>query len=666
MGNMMLKMIFTADFVKGQWFRQGIKLVLDTQMGILAWLIVFDLIPGLSFNTSDLIVWSIIVVTCSILFQTTRQHYRMVGIDDLMAIMLASIAAFILSSIVQLISGQHSSGRMYLFLFLSSFFTGIFWSTLRILSKAVYEGRFPFSSKLIPQRVTGIKTLIVGAGRAGFLAAEELGRHPELGSVLVGFVDDAFEKQGLIIHGVPILGTTELLPTIIREKEIGRVIIAIPSAPGPVIRKLSQVVRTTGVELKTVPGIYTLLGNQSWRPEIRNISIDDLLRRDPIKLDQRALGRVLRDAVVLITGGGGSIGSEIARQVAAYHPSRIVLVGRGEHSLWTIERELQNLFPGLPLGIELCDIRHAGRLRQVFHRWKPQIVFHAAAHKHVPFLEMHPEEAIENNVFGTENVLNAALGVGTRVFVNISTDKSVNPTNVLGVSKCLAEGIVRHGAARAENGSQYVSVRFGNVLGSRGSVIPIFKDQILRGGPVTITDPEMTRYFMTIPEASQLVLQAGLLGETGAVYVLDMGEPVLILDLAKDLIALSGADNDQIIDIQFTGIRPGEKLFEELFNMHETQQTQVHSKVFKAMVDAKDPGFLEDGLRALRRALAIEDEFARKNEILKQFNRLVPSYVSSPIGLGAYADARAEESRGNAALAQAMPLDPETAPGIGV
>jgi len=571
--------------------------------------------------------------------------FRRVAKDALTFIKLSAASTFILSSVVHRLGGQNNTNRMYLFLLVSSILTGIFWTLLRIIPRAIYEKNNPFFTLLFSQHAPGIKTIIIGAGRAGFLAAEELKRHPELGSVVVGFVDDAFEKQGLRIQGLPVLGTTELLPTIIQDEKIGRVIIAIPSAPGPIIRKLSKVVRTNGVELKTVPGMFNLLRNQSWRPEIRDISIEDLLRRDPIQLDQTALGRVLRDAVVLITGGGGSIGSEIARQVAAYHPARIVLLGRGEHSLWLIERELQALFPGLPLGIELCDIRHAKRLRQVFHRWKPQVVFHAAAHKHVPFLEIHPEEAIENNVFGTENVLNAALGVGTRVFVNISTDKSVNPTNVLGVSKCLAEELVRSGATRAHADGQYVSVRFGNVLGSRGSVIPIFKDQILRGGPITITDPEMTRYFMTIPEASQLVLQAGLLGETGKVYVLDMGDPVSILDLAKDMITLSGLDNDQTIDIQFTGVRPGEKLFEELFNTHENHQTQVHSKVFEAMVDPRDPHILEDGLNALRQAMAIEEESIRKTAILNQFTRLVPSYVPSLSGLGVFAKFIEEEGK---------------------
>ncbi len=632
------------NIIKYTLFRQTIKLLLDGLIGLLAWLIVFNINSNVLVSLSglDIIAWFTIVVSCSFLFGITRLHYRMAGVDDLVNVLLAGVGIFFISSLVYFISGQNSIRHIYLLLFHASLFTGIFWVNFRVIIRAFYEGRFPLSSTLLTTHFfstadSAVRTLIVGAGRAGSLTAEELKRHPELKSAVIGFVDDAFEKQGLRIKGIPVLGTTELLLTIIKEKAIGRVIIALPSAPGRVIRELSTVARAAGVELKTVPGIYNLLGNQAWRPEIKDISIDDLLKRDPIRLDQTALGRVLKNAVVLITGGGGSIGSELARQVAVYNPARIVLLGRGEHSLWLIERELRTLFPELTLGIELCDIRNAGRLRQVFHRWKPQIVFHAAAHKHVPFLEMHPEEAIENNVLGTKKVLEAALGVGTRVFVNISTDKSVNPTSVLGVSKCLAEELVRCGAAQAIPGGQYVSVRFGNVLGSRGSVIPIFMDQIRQGGPITITDPEMTRYFMTIPEASQLVLQAGLLGKTGGVYVLDMGEPVLILDLAKDLIILSGPEYQNKIDIQFTGSRPGEKLFEELFNSNENQHTQIHAKVFESIAESRDPSSFDEGLQALRRALSIEEESIRKTEILKHFIKLVPSYSPSPSGLGAYA-----------------------------
>jgi len=621
---------------KSHWFRQLIKLVLDGQMGALGWLVVFDLIQGEAIITIDIIDWVVLVVIVSALFRLTRIHYRMIGIKDFFDIVMAGITLFLFSTVIVLVVGRHHGGRVYLFLFLTSMFTGIFWATLRIIARSIYEGILPFLPSILSPTAVGSRTLIVGAGRAGLLVSRELDRHPELACHVVGYVDDAFEKQGLRIQGIPVLGTTDLLDFIIKEQRITKVVIAIPSAPGKMIRQLSNVIRGAGIETKTVPGIYNLLGNQSWKPDLRDISIEDLLRRDPIHLDQTALQRVLGDAVVLITGAGGSIGSELARQLAVFKPARIVLLGRGENSLWIVERELREISPNLPLAVELCDIRDATRLRQIFLRWRPQVVFHAAAHKHVPYLELNPEEAIENNVFGTQSVLEAALAVQTQVFVNISTDKSVNPTNALGVSKCLAEGVVRCGAAQAQPGSQYVSVRFGNVLGSRGSVVPIFRDQISRGGPVTITDFRMTRYFMTIPEASQLVLQAGLLGETGKVYVLDMGEPVAILDLAKDMITLSGMVPERDIEIQSTGIRPGEKLFEELFNMAEISQTRVHSKVLESALVGDSPTEVRAGLAALRKALAIEDEAARRRELVAQFQALVPSYVPSTLGLGKY------------------------------
>jgi FlaA1/EpsC-like NDP-sugar epimerase len=341
--------------------------------------------------------------------------------------------------------------------------------------------------------------------------------------------------------------------------------------------------------------------------------------------------------VVLITGAGGSIGSELARQVANFQPSRLVLLGRGENSLWEIERELRRLYPDQVIEVELCDIRNTNRLRQVFDAWQPEFVFHAAAHKHVPYLERHPEEGIENNIFGTLNVLKAAKAVGVRKFVNISTDKAVNPTSVLGVTKRIAEYLVLQAAEDEMGDGRYMSVRFGNVLGSRGSVIPLFHDQIRYGGPLTVTDPEMTRYFMTIPEASQLVLQAGILGQTGKVFVLDMGEPVRIVDLATDMARLSGLTPGFDIDIKFTGMRPGEKLYEELFTDQEQSKSNVHAKVFEACQEPKNRAVLDRLLRTLREAVELPDGL-RQSTILQGFLELVPAYNPSMNGLGKYAN----------------------------
>jgi FlaA1/EpsC-like NDP-sugar epimerase len=413
-------------------------------------------------------------------------------------------------------------------------------------------------------------------------------------------------------------------------------ILAIPSAPGSVVRHLNQLISRAGARVKTVPGLFNFLGGQNWVPEIKDVAIEDLLRRDPVKLDQSALSQVIEDSVVLITGGGGSIGSELARQVAPFRPARIVLLGRGENSLWEAERQMLALFPNQTIAVELCDIRNEGRLQQAFEKWRPDIVLHAAAHKHVPYLELHPSEAIQNNVLGTRNVVRQAQLSGVHTFVNISTDKAVNPANVLGASKFLAECVVLDAAERAFPHQRFVSVRFGNVLGSRGSVIPIFREQIRRGGPLTVTHPDMTRFFMTIPEASQLVLQAGILGDNGKIYVLDMGEPVRIRDLAEDMARLSGLTVDQDIEIRFTGIRPGEKLFEEIFLESEEQQSPVHPKVFEATRSPLDPKALRDGLQALEHATALP-EGDRQREILGLFQQMVPTYKPSPTGLGRFA-----------------------------
>jgi len=396
------------------------------------------------------------------------------------------------------------------------------------------------------------------------------------------------------IRGLPVLGDRSDLPDLVGEHKIDQVVIAMPTAPGKAIRDVVAICEQAGIPAKTMPGMYELLGGQVSISQLRNVEIEDLLRREPVHTDIAAVQELLRGRCVLVTGGGGSIGSELCRQIMRCKPSKLVIVGHGENSVFLIHQELQRaggarLAPGVngqapavrtEIVPVIADVRFAERLHSIFEQHRPQIVFHAAAHKHLPLMEDNPSEAITNNVLGTRNVLEAALAADVERFVLISTDKAVNPTSIMGASKRVAELLVHQAARRS--GRPYAAVRFGNVLGSRGSVVLTFKHQIAAGGPVTVTDPEMKRFFMTIPEAVQLVLQAAVLGQGGEAFVLDMGEPVKIVDLARDLIDLSGLEVGRDIDIVFTGMRPGEKLFEELFVPGEDYERTTHDKIFIA------------------------------------------------------------------------------------
>lgn len=631
--------------------RQAVKLGLDAILAGFTWWSCERIFVGIHASPTDTLRWVVMAMAVNVPFQLTRQHYRLFGFRDAVRLAAAGLTLMVISSAFMLLSLAPSDVFTLETLLAASLSTIGLWVSLRGFIRAQYE----YGLRAVPatEGTTSHRSLIVGAGRAGLMIAQELKRHPELGARVIGFVDDALDKQGIRIQGIPVLGRSRQIKQIIQEEAATQVILAIPSATGTTIRQLHDAIRATGIEVKTVPGLFNLLGTQSWKPELRDISIEDLLRREPVKLDQGTLSMTFEDSVVLITGGGGSIGGELARQVAAFRPARIVLLGRGENSLWETERSLRFLFPNQTLSLELCDIRNIHRLQQVFNRWRPRVVLHAAAHKHVPYLEAHPEEAVENNIFGTENVLKAALSVGTHAFVNISTDKAVNPTNVLGASKRISESLVLRAAVAAPEFARFMSVRFGNVLGSRGSVIPVFKEQIQKGGPLTVTHPDMTRFFMTIPEASQLVLQASVLGDTAKVYVLDMGGPVKIMDLANDMARLSGLIPGRDIDIQFTGIRPGEKLFEELFTQQEQSCTDVHPKIFNANPEEMSDDLLEAGLAAFRLAV-LEGEGARQTQILQWFKRMVPTYTPSLNGLGRF-DEGARDRRASGSHAVYIP-----------
>jgi len=424
------------------------------------------------------------------------------------------------------------------------------------------------------------RVLVAGAGSAGAMIVRELRGNPELGLDPVGFVDDDRSKHGNRVSNLPVLGALGDLPAIVESHKIDEVIIAMPRAPGTVIREVLDAAAAARVKTRTVPGMFDIISGRVAIRALRKVEIQDLLRREPVTTSLEAVRTIVAGHTVLVTGAGGSIGSELCRQLVDLGPERVILAGHGENSIFDILNELRTSAPDVEFIPVIVDVRDRELLGQAFRRWTPIAVFHAAAHKHVPMMEHNVAEAITNNVLGTRNVVELAAEYEVERLVLISTDKAVHPTNVMGATKRVAEMVVQ--MAAGEHGRNFVSVRFGNVLGSRGSVVPTFLRQIGQGGPVTVTHPEMRRYFMTIPESVQLVLQAGSLGKGGEVFVLDMGDPIKIADLAADLIRLSGKEVGTDIEIRFSGSRPGEKLFEELFFSAEQAAPTEHPKVLRA------------------------------------------------------------------------------------
>ena len=439
------------------------------------------------------------------------------------------------------------------------------------------------------------RTLIIGAGDAGATLLREFLQH---GIRPVGFIDDDPLKHGRKIQGVPVLGPRTAMADVIEKHNVNDVIIAMPSVPRSVVREVYEEARKfAGVSVRTVPTLYDIATGKVTIGQPRPIDVVDLLGREPVKINMAEVAWYLQGRRVMVTGAGGSIGSELCRQIASFSPKILVLLDHDENGIFDILHELRTRFPSVTLKSVIADIRDRVKMSRVFAAERPEVVFHAAAHKHVPFMEENPEEAVKTNVFGTQNVAEAALECGAERFVLISTDKAVNPTSVMGATKRVAELIVQD--LNREGKTRFMAVRFGNVLGSRGSVVPLFQKQISEGGPVTVTDPEMTRYFMTIPEAVQLVMQAAAIGKGGEVFVLDMGEPVKIMDLARTLIRLNGLEPDRDIQIVITGRRPGEKLYEEVLTAEEGTEATKHDRIFCARVRVPDPDLLARQLREL-------------------------------------------------------------------
>ena len=552
------------------------------------------------------------------------QLWRYASVRDLLAVLIAvSVSSVAMSALV---AAGVLSGTIFEFsravLVIDWLLTLCGTGGLRMAVRLAAENRSRPRSDAVSSAAK--RVLVVGAGDAGAMVVREIRRNPQLGMETVAFIDDDSSKLGKHVQGVPVIGRTESLTEAIERFHIAEVIIAMPKATGRVVRAVAEACRQSGTPSRIVPGVYELLGGHLNVSRLRKIDIADLLRREQITAPP-GTGVYLAQKRVLVTGAGGSIGSELCRQIAIANPALVTLLGHGENSIFDMQAKLRETFPTLPVQAVIGDIRDTARLAACFRAARPQIVFHAAAHKHVPLMEENPEEAITNNVIGTSNIVDACIAASVERLVMISTDKAVSPTSMMGASKRLAEMIVREGARRS--GRAFAVVRFGNVLGSRGSVVPVFKRQIEGGGPITITHPDVKRFFMTIPEAVHLVLQAGGLSVGGELFVLNMGEPVRIVHLAEDLIRLSGLSAEEI-PIVFTGLRPGEKLEEELWERNALVEPTTHPEVLRVREhDPIDASQLAQSLDFLT-AAAHSGERLRLEAALAQW---IPTYVPSSV-----------------------------------
>ncbi len=565
------------------------------------------------------------------LFKQYRGWWRYVGISDLSGILRASLISTLI--IVGLwffviVRGEgpirealRNIANVSQGVFMADMFgTLLILAGLRMIIRLYYEEfRTTEAGRLK-------RFLIIGAGNTGETLLRDIHRMQVVEYEVIGFIDDDPAKHGISIHGIPVLGTVEQLPEICESRNIEEIAIAMPSSSHQELRRVIQVCEGTKIRFRTVPSLTDIASGKFRVSQIRDVDINDLLGRKAVRLDLDLIEAFARDKTILVTGAGGSIGSEMCRQLCKFNPKLLLLVEQAENPLFYIERELRRDYPSVALQAVVCNITDRLRADEIFSRYKPQIVIHAAAHKHVPLMELNPGEAIKNNIAGTRNIADAAGTHGTANFVMISTDKAVNPTSIMGSSKRVAEMYIQD--LNRTSKTHFVTVRFGNVLGSDGSVVPIFKKQIAQGGPVTVTHPDMKRYFMTIPEASQLVLQAATMGKGGEIFVLDMGEPVKIVDLARELITLSGFSPGEDIEIVFTGLRPGEKLFEELSIDGENMQQTRHPKIGIWMNIPMD----RDKLRRSIDELIEIGKTQNHHDIVRKVKELVPEYIGTNNG----------------------------------
>ena len=571
------------------------------------------LLPGLLLIVDVITIIGVALISLLIRFDGYITPHYMHQMVDALPIMVISYIVMLLSMHLYTRIWRYAGMReMVAVLIATTLGAGLFYTGMYVFDKSLPRSIYLISWILstgvigigrmvlhyIAMRYGGkqstdadmVNTLIIGAGDAGATIAREIERYHKRSRKVIGFIDDDESKFNRLMGGVRILGNRHDIPSIVKENKVKEIIIAMPSVTRNEIRKIMEICSPLKCKVNTLPGMYQLLDDEVLVSHLHPVSIEDLLERDEVRLDMDIVEHYIRDKVVLVTGAGGSIGSEICRQIMRVGPKQLLLLGHGENSIYLINQELKNIYKDGPIIPIIADIRDKQQLDQIFTQYNPQVVFHAAAHKHVPLMEIQPMAAVLNNIYGTRNVADVAGRHGVERFVMISTDKAVNPTSVMGATKRVAEKVII--SMNDTYDTKYITVRFGNVLGSRGSVIPLFKKQIEAGGPVTVTDPEMTRYFMTIPEASQLVLQAGAMGKGGEVFLLDMGEPVKIIDLARNMIRLSGLEPDKDIHIKITGLRPGEKKYEELLTSEEGTNRTNHTKIFEAALDTVDRDWL--------------------------------------------------------------------------
>lgn len=599
------------------------------------------LLPGLLLIVDVITIIGVALISLLIRFDGYITSYYMQQMVDALPIMIISYIVMLLSMHLYTRIWRYAGMReMVAVLIATTLGAGLFYTGMYVFDKSLPRSIYLISWILstgvigigrmvlhyIAMRYGGkqstdadmVNTLIIGAGDAGATIAREIERYHKRSRKVIGFIDDDEAKFNRLMGGVRILGNRHDIPSIVKENKVKEIIIAMPSVTRNEIRNIMEICSPLKCKVNTLPGMYQLLDDEVLVSHLHPVSIEDLLERDEVRLDMDIVEHYIRDKVVLVTGAGGSIGSEICRQIMRVGPKMLLLLGHGENSIYLINQELKNIYKDGPIIPIIADIRDKQQLDQIFTQYNPQVVFHAAAHKHVPLMEIQPMAAVLNNIYGTRNVADVAGRHGVERFVMISTDKAVNPTSVMGATKRVAEKVII--SMNDTYDTKYITVRFGNVLGSRGSVIPLFKKQIEAGGPVTVTDPEMTRYFMTIPEASQLVLQAGAMGKGGEVFLLDMGEPVKIIDLARNMIRLSGLEPDKDIHIKITGLRPGEKKYEELLTSEEGTNRTNHTKIFEAALDTVDRDWLMEKIGTF-------DSCETDMDVIGVLQDIIPTYT---------------------------------------